>query len=212
MRVTAETLTEQLQLADDLWAGRDTMLEPQDLPGRWGRVVKAIDHLLNVVNCPAVVGGGWAVWRHGYVGRVTQDIDVVLPADRIDDFLRTAAVAGFDVLPTAPGLLHRETGIKIDILPEGQRPGTTQKPAPTPLPHPSQLGGIGHALRYITLPALIALKLGAGRARDEADIIELVRANPEQIGIIRQHLESLHGDYVTAFDALAQRAREQRDQ
>jgi hypothetical protein len=37
MTVTAETLTQQLQLADALLAGRDRMLEPQDLPGRYGR-------------------------------------------------------------------------------------------------------------------------------------------------------------------------------
>ena len=33
MHVTAEILTQQLQLADVLLAGRDRMLEPQDLPG-----------------------------------------------------------------------------------------------------------------------------------------------------------------------------------
>ena len=41
-------LTEQLELADLLLAQRDNMLQPQDLPGRYGRVVKVIDHLLQV--------------------------------------------------------------------------------------------------------------------------------------------------------------------
>jgi hypothetical protein len=113
--VTSPNLAEQLQLADELQAGRNHMLEPQDLPGRYGRVVKAVDHLLNVLNCEAVVGGGWAVWRHGYVGRVTQDVDIVLGADRIEEFMCAASVAGFDVLPTQPGrwpkLLHKETGV-----------------------------------------------------------------------------------------------------
>ena len=83
------------------------MLDPQDLPGRYGRVVKAVDHLLQIIGCPAVLGGGWAVWRHGYVGRVTQDIDIALPADRIAEFLRAAAVAGFDVLPVPRGPVKR---------------------------------------------------------------------------------------------------------
>src|SRR5215204_2754380 len=99
MSVTIDFLTEQLQLAEQLAAGKDNMLEPQDLPGRWGRVVKAIDHLLQVVNSPAVVGGGWAVWRHGYVGRVTQNIDIVVPANQLDQLIRVASVAGFEVLP-----------------------------------------------------------------------------------------------------------------
>src|SRR3954465_9418946 len=126
MNATLELLTEQMELADELLAGRERMLEPQDLPGRFGRVIKSIDHLLQVVRCEAVLGGGWAVWRHGFHGRMTQDVDIVLPAANIDEFLRAASVAGFDVLPQPPGrwpkLMHRETNIKVDILPEGQRP------------------------------------------------------------------------------------------
>src|SRR5438270_8961180 len=126
--VTLAFLKENLELGDQLLAGRDRMFEPQDLPGRYGRVVRALDHLLQVTGAVAVVGGGWAVWRHGFQGRITQDIDIVLPADRIDEFLRAAAVSGFDGPPQSPGrwpkLLHRETRIKVDILPQGQRPGT----------------------------------------------------------------------------------------
>src|SRR6476661_4072785 len=113
MQLTVETLSQQLELADQLLAGRPTMLEPQDLPGRYGRVVRALDHVLSACQCEAVVGGGWAVWRHGYVGRVTQDIDIALPQARIDEFLRTSTVSGFDVLTQPAGkwpkLLHRET-------------------------------------------------------------------------------------------------------
>jgi hypothetical protein len=216
MAVTMEILTEQLELADELLAGRDSMLEPQDLPGRYGRVIKAVDHLLQAVGCQAVLCGGWAVWRHGYLGRVTQDVDIVLAAGQIDDFLRAASVSGFDVLPQPAGrwpkLIHKETGVKVDILPEGERPGTPTKPAPTTLPHPSALGAAGSMLRYIHLRALIELKLAAGRGRDESDVIELVRANPGQVDVVRQHLGSVHADYVVEFDRLVQRAREQRDE
>jgi len=160
-----------------------------------------------------VLGGGWAVWRHGYVGRVTQDIDIALPADRIDEFLRAAAVSGFDLAPVQPGrwpkMLHRDTGIEVDVLPEGGRPGTAAKPAPTTIPHPSRMGAGGSALRYIDLPSLIELKLAAGRARDESDVVELVRANPDQVEAVRQHLAGVHANYVRAFDALVQRARDQ---
>jgi hypothetical protein len=58
MQLTAEALSLQLQLADVLLAGRDRMLEPQDLPGRYGRVVKALDQVLAACDCEAVVGGG----------------------------------------------------------------------------------------------------------------------------------------------------------
>jgi hypothetical protein len=215
MAVTLAQVAERLELADDLAAGRPRMFEPQDLPGRYGRVVRAIDHVLAAMHGEAVVAGGWAVWRHGYLGRVTQDVDVVLPAAQLDEFLRVASVSGFDLLPVQPGrwpkLSHKETGVRVDILPEGERPGTSQKPAPTTIPHPRVLGAKGSELRYISFPALTELKLAAGRARDEADVIELIRANPGAIEAVRKHLAGVHADYVVAFDLLIQRAIEQQE-
>jgi hypothetical protein len=209
-------LNENLALGELLEAGRGSMFEPQDLPGRYGCVVKAVDHLLQVLDCPSVLGGGWAVWRHGFFGRMTQDIDIVLPADRIEEFTRLASVSGLEVLPQPEGrwakVLHKDTDIRVDILPEGGRPGTRTKPAPTTIPHPSVLGALGGRLQYISLPALVQLKLGAGRARDEADVVELIRVNPDRVDLIRSHLAGVHRDYVAAFELLEERARQQRDE
>jgi hypothetical protein len=206
MSTTAAQLAERLQLADELLAGRDHMLEPQELPGRYGRVIQALDRVLAACDCEAAVGGGWAVWRHGYVGRVTQDVDIVLPSDRIAEFQQTAAVSGFDVLaPPAgrwPKLLHRETGIQIDILPEGGRPGTPSRPAPTTIPHPRELGAGPGMLRYMPLASLVELKLAAGRPRDDADVIELARENHDQLAHVREHLAAIHPQYVGRFDEL----------
>jgi hypothetical protein len=211
--VTLEALTEQLDVADQLLSGRETMLEPQDLPGRYGRVVHAVDHVLQSLRCPAALAGGWAVWRHGYVGRVTQDLDIVLPADRVDEFLRAATVTGFETTVVPPGLWpkmrHKETGIHVDVLPEGARPGTKSRPAPTTIPHPGALGVTPGRLQYISLPCLVELKLAAARARDESDIIELLRANPTEIAAIQQHVAGVHADYSAALAALLERAREQ---
>jgi len=206
MHLTAEALTEQLQLADALLAGRDRMLEPQDLPGRYGRVVRALDQVLEACDCESVVGGGWAVWRHGYVGRVTQDVDIVLPSDRIVDFTQTASVSGFEVLaqPTGrwPKLRHRETGIEVDVLPEGGRPGTASRPAPTTIPHPNTMGAVRGMLKYMSLPSLIELKLAAGRLRDEADVLELARENRERLDDVRRHLAAVHPQYASRFEEL----------
>lgn len=206
MPLAADTLTKQLQLADLLLTGRDRMLEPQDLPGRYGRVVQALDQVLVACDSEAVVGGGWAVWRHGYLGRVTQDVDIALPADRVDEFLRVAAVSGFDILNSSAGnwpkLHHRETDIDVDILPEGGRPGTTAHPAPTTIPHPQLMGAEKGKLKYITLSALVELKLAAGRLRDEADVMELIRENRERIGDLQQHLSRVHSQYAERFAEL----------
>lgn len=182
------------------------MLEPQDLPGRYGRVVRAIDHVLHACDCEAVVGGGWAVWRHGYVGRVTQDIDIALPISRVADFLQAAAVAGFDVVNQPEGhwpkLTHRETGIEVDVLPEGGRPGTAARPAPTTIPHPETMGAVRGVLRYISLPSLVELKLAAGRLRDEADVVELAGENRNRVDEIRRHLAAVHPQYAHRFDEI----------
>ena len=191
------------------------MLEPQDLPGRYGRAIRALDRLLQAIRAEAVVAGGWAVWRHGYLGRVTQDVDIVVPASVIDELLPAAAVSGFEVLPPRAGawpkLRHKESDVSIDILPEGATPGTPSKPAPTAIPHPLRLGAEVGKLKYIDLAGLVELKLAAGRARDESDVVELLRANPDQVETIRKHLGSVHGAYVGCFEELAARAREQTD-
>jgi hypothetical protein len=214
-QVTLEFLTEQLDLADQLLAGRQQMLHPRDLPGRYGRAVNAIDHLLQAMRCESVLAGDWAVWRHGFVGRVTQDMDIVLPADRVEEFLRVASVSGFEMVPPSPGrwpqLRHKKTDVKVDILPEGARPGTPSRPAPTTIRHPATMGATGASLVFISLPALIELKIAAGRVRDEADVIELVRVNLDLVDTIREQLRTLHADYVAAFDRLVARAREQDD-
>lgn len=206
MQLTETILAQQLELADVLLVGRSTMLEPQDLPGRYGRVVRAIDRVLAACDCEAVVGGGWAVWRHGYVGRITQDIDIVLPKSSVAQFLLSAAVAGFEVLSSPeshwPKLRHKETGIDVDILPEGGRPGTATRPAPSTIPHPTRMGASRGILRYISLNSLIELKLAAGRLRDEADVVELLRENRDRIDEIREHLKSVPPSYAARVEEL----------
>ena len=153
MTISADYLTERLELADSLLAGRSQMQEPQDLPGRYGRVVSSLDKVVAACDCEAVIGGGWAVWRHGYVGRVTQDVDVVVPQDKVAEFVRLATVSGFDAIEVPSGnwpkLTHRDTGIEVDILPEGGRPGTGNHPAPTTISHPRLMGAQKGRLSYL---------------------------------------------------------------
>jgi len=213
--VTLASLAERLVLADQLMDGRKTMLAPQDLPSRYGRVVRAVDHVLEAIQCPSALAGGWAVWRHGFVGRVTQDIDVVLPADRIDEFLRMAGVSGFELLHLSEGrwpkARHKDTNVMVDILPEGARPGTADRIAPTTIRHPLAMGGQGSSLGYVSLSALVELKIAAGRIGDEHDVVELIRANPDQVDVIRRQLSGIHAEYARAFDALRARAQAQED-
>ena len=216
MVITLAVLKEQLELAEELRLRGSTMFEPQDLPGRYGRVIAAIDRVLKATNCPALLAGGWAVWRHGYLGRVTQDVDIVLPADRIDEFLQVAGVSGFESLPVAAGrwpkLEHKATGIRVDILPEGGRPGSSTARGATTIRSPGAMGATAGALTYLGLAETIELKLAAGRQRDLADVVELLRTNPDDVAVVRVHLERIHAAYVMLFDRCTAEARQQQDQ
>jgi hypothetical protein len=141
-----DRLVAQLELSDTLYAGRGTMIDPQDLPGRYGRVIHA-----------------------------------------------------------------KASDVNVDIMPEGATPGTPSHPAPTTIPHPSRLGAIGTRLTYIDLPGLVELKLAAGRARDESDVVELLRANLDQIDAVRKHLFNVNDRYAARFQELLERVREQTD-
>lgn len=58
---STELLAEQLELADLLRAVRDQMLEPQHLPGRYGRGIRALDHVLQEIGAGSSVARGWSV-------------------------------------------------------------------------------------------------------------------------------------------------------
>jgi hypothetical protein len=113
---------------------------------------------------------------------------------------------GFEVLTQPEGrwpkLCHRETGIEIDVLPEGGRPGTASRPAPTVISHPKSMGAIRGKLKYVSLAHLIELKLAAGRLRDEADVLELARENRDRVAEIRTHLAAVHPQYDARFEEL----------
>jgi hypothetical protein len=137
---------------------------------------------------------------------VTQDIDVVLPADKVDEFKKLATVSGFEVRAEPAGrwpkLRHRETSIQVEMLPEGRSPGVATKPAPTTIPHPSTMGATRGKLSYASLAALIELKLAAGRLRDDADVLELARENCDRLVYVRNHLAAVHPPYAMRFEEL----------
>jgi hypothetical protein len=64
------------------------------------------------------------------------------------------------------------------------------------------MGAVRGALKYISLPSLVELKLAAGRLRDEADVVELARENRERLDEIRRHLQAVHPQYALRFDEL----------
>jgi hypothetical protein len=70
------------------------------------------------------------------------------------------------------------------------------------------MGAAKGKLNYISLPALVELKLAAGRLRDEADVVELIRENAERVSEIQSHLASVHQQYTDRFSELIEQSRE----
>ena len=201
------------EIAEQLLIMDTETTEPRDLPGRYGRVVRDLERLLAATDTLSVVAGGWAVWRHGFAGRVTEDVDIVVPLDRLRVLQSAAPLCGFNYLPPPEGrwpkLQHRETNIEVDFLPEDRLPGTPARPALVPIGHPSRYQASLDGLRFISLPGLIELKIGAGRAKDIADIIALIKHNPHQLAAIADHLQEIHPEYAMRFSELIQQAADE---
>ena len=144
------------------------------------KVASAVDKALEKAGITYEIVGGYAVQFYGYV-RTTQDLDVV-----VDDLnLARSALLSTDLFKTVQGnpkqLRHRKTGVEIDLLAAGTRA------SPTSLPYPFPRQG----QKYASLPTLISLKLGSGRIKDQADVVELIKINglPPDYGVNRQVAE-----------------------
>jgi hypothetical protein len=92
-------------------------------------------------------------------------------------------LAGLGYLPTVQGgrnLRDTVTGVRIDFLIGGDYPGDG-KPKPVRVPlDPAGVTLEFDGVKYLTLPALVELKLASGmtspaRLRDLSDVLELIR-------------------------------------
>jgi len=114
--------------------------------------------------------GGVAVVHHGYP-RTTEDVDVLVE-QRAEARLDAALAShGFE-RASERRLTHVPTGVRVDVLVAG-----------TPLPRegrgvypsPRDLGASPRDARVVDLGGLLELKLRAGRHRDIADVVELLK-------------------------------------
>jgi hypothetical protein len=124
--------------------------------------------------------GGMALVMHGYV-RATQDIDVLLSQDRLDEFRRSLLRRGF--VPAFQGAtrMFRDTttNIVVKTLLVGEFPGDG-KPKAVSFPNPAVFAVERDGIQVLTLTKLIELKLASGlsaadRLKDLADVQELIR-------------------------------------
>jgi hypothetical protein len=114
--------------------------------------------------------GGIAVVHHGYA-RTTEDVDVLVQANARERIKPLLSEHGFERLSPCR-LRHVATGVRVDLLFAGEPMPGANRPS---YPSPTEVGASPRDARVIDLPGLMMLKLRAGRHRDQADVVELLK-------------------------------------
>ncbi len=159
--------------------GRPYSLRPED-PKR--RLADDLARIAGELGITPLVIGGLAVNHHGYL-RLTADLEVLVS--------KAFAAALVRRLRSEPGWKRYAEGFKntlldvsVDICVEGER--TAPNSAET-FPSPDELETIAaHPLPVPALFELIALKVMSGRARDDADVVELLKRQRSRIPDLRR--------------------------
>ncbi len=174
----SSSLTRALEAMAAMEKGRPYALRPEDTKRRLADELARLSRLAGV---KPVVIGGLAVNHHGYM-RVTADVDILVS--------REDAVPLYRMLKAEPGWKRHAEGFKntevdvgLDICVEGERtaPGSIEE-----FPSPADLRKV--RLRPLPVPVLselIALKVMSGRARDDADVVELLKRHPARMTALR---------------------------
>jgi hypothetical protein len=143
------------------------------------RTLRRIARRLDEIGVDYAVAGGMALFRHGF-RRFTEDVDILVTRQAlkaIHDHLE-----GLGYVPPFAGsknLRDTDSGVRIEFLVAGEYPGDG-KPKPVAFPDPAEVGVEIEGVRFLSVPALVELKLASGmtnlgRLKDLADVIELIK-------------------------------------
>jgi hypothetical protein len=177
---------------------------------RFTRALADLQQLSLEEEIPIAIVGGLGAIRYGYPA-ATQDIEIVAPRDQLEKLVKSAPAYGFTVAGEAKSgwhtLMHGD--VEINIVPEG---GRARDSAPTTIPGPAALG-VPRGLDYASLPGWIELKLGSGRQKDRAHIVEVMKKTDEApLQAAREYIARVHQSYLELFDQLLEEARDEKVQ
>jgi len=173
------SLPDALEALSSMEKGRPYSLRPEDPKRRLADDLAGIARELCIT--PVVIGG-MAVNHHGYL-RLTADLAVLVSKAAATPLLRR--------LRSEPGWKRHSEGFKntvlgvsVDICVEGEK---TAPDSAERFPSPSELAVVNtRPLPVPTLAELVALKVMSGRARDDADVVELLKRHRSRIPALRR--------------------------
>jgi hypothetical protein len=131
------------------------------------------------LNIPYAVADGMAMFFHGF-RRFTEDIDILVTREGLERLHRELQGLGYvPLFSGSKNLRDVDSGVRVEFLVSGDYPGDG-KPKPVAFPDPEQASIERDGVRYLSLPALVELKLASGisapgRLKDLADVQELIR-------------------------------------
>jgi hypothetical protein len=166
-----EQAMEAMQLME---RGKPYALRPDDSKRKLADELKS---LCQEIGVSPVIIGGLAVSHHGYA-RFTADVDILVTKDDAASlYLRLKSEPGWKKY--AEGFKNTYFDIGLDICVEGER---TSPRSQEVFPSPKAVRKVSvRPLPVVGLAELIALKVKSGRARDDADVVELLKRHPSRI-------------------------------
>jgi hypothetical protein len=144
-------------------------------------------HVLSVWDIPHYVCGGFAVQEHGYP-RTTVDVDIIVPDPKQAIWRLQQSGLFKKNQGTEMTVTDKDTHVPVDLLKGGS---TISKGGLFALPMPTQ---VSNTPVFLALNDLLAAKLSAGRQRDLADVVELIKMNdlPRSYGVAPTMEERYH--------------------
>lgn len=143
------------------------------------KTLRTIGRRLDDLGVPYAVAGGMALNAHGF-RRLTVDVDILITKESLKTIHDQLEGRGY--VPPFTGsknLRDTEHGVRIEFLITGDYPGDG-KPKPVAFPDPAANSVEIDGVRYLSLAALVELKLASGmtgglhRMKDLADVIALI--------------------------------------
>ena len=203
-----ERLPYEIQMRKEMgWALSESSLFFEG-KGAVQETLRRITGRLNELDIPYAVVGGLALFAHDYQ-RYTEDVDLLVTPDGLKRIHKE--LDGLGYVPPFSGsknLRDTDTKVKIEFLVTGQFPGDG-KPKPVAFPDPALAAVEKDGIKYLSLPALVELKLASGmtnplRLKDIADVMELIKLARTPRQLADQLAPFVREKYLELWDLIDQ--------
>lgn len=180
------------------------------------RATQLLARVADELQAPIAIVGGLAAIYH-QVPVTTTDIDIVVPQDKLVEFLAATVRQGLTIARQSPSGWHAlefhdpDGTVEIEVVPEGGRSPRDPPHAP-PTPSPQELG-VAQGLGYATFAGWVALKLVASREKDRYHLVEAFKhASQAQIAEAVVQVRPMHPSYLQELQRLVRAAEEENQE